>query len=310
MTDERALQELAEELEQSLALLGNYRQAVGDDLPIERLPSLLEQCQALCETPEAPLCVRSIHHFACSGGTLISKSLSALPNIVTLSEVDPLSQMQVSSEKSPPPTFAPTDLILGLRHAAREVDETLLAEVFNAGVRVSLEYLGRRGLYLLLRDHTHSQFCTERDPDERPTLYEILCNAFPVHSLVTVRHPLDSFLSLRLNGWILFSPATLEEYSQRYLSFLDRYGGLPVVKYEDFVADPEQVLAQMSEILNLPFNPMALDILQVIRLTGDSGRAGVRISSRPRRQVPAELETERAESLGYKALCDRLSYEL
>lgn len=308
MTDARALQALMGELEQSLALLGDYRQGQGE-LSAEPLPSLLEQCQALCDTRPDPEGVRSIHHFACSGGTLITKCLGALPNVVTLSEVDPLSRMQATTPGRPL-AFAPTDLIRGLRHAVRGVDEDMLVAVFTAGLRAAQERLSARGHYLLLRDHAHSQFCTFEDPESRPTLHDILQRGFALRSLVTVRHPLDSFLSLRSNGWIHFEPGTLEEYSRRYIRFLEHHAGVPLVKYEDFVADPAPVLEHMSRILELPFSPMALDILQVVPMSGDSGRAGGRIAPRPRRQLPPDLDAARHDSPAYADLCERLSYEV
>lgn len=308
MTDERALSALVGDLEQSLALLDDYRQADNGNLPAEQLPSLLEQCLSLTADYQGPAPVRSIHHFACSGGTLMTKCLTALPNVVTLSEIDPLSR-QMLNPAGHAVRFAPTDLIWWLRNATREVDEDMLVDVFCAGLRVAHEKLSQNGHHLLLRDHAHSQFCRNLDPDSRPTLHEMLTAAFPVLSLVSVRHPLDSFLSLRSNGWVHFHPDTLEEYSQRYLMFLDRHAGLPVVKYEDFVTDPEAILTQMSELLRLPFNPMALDLLSVVRLSGDSGRASSRIALRPRRELPADLEAARGQSPAYTDLCDRLSYE-
>lgn len=308
MTDERVLMALVGELEQSLALLDDYRQAEDNSLPSERLPSLLEQCQALCDDCPDPQPLRSIHHFACSGGTLMARCLAALPNVVILSEIDPLSRMQVTPAGQPL-SFAPTDLIGSLRHAARGVDEDMLAEVFSAGLRVVHERFAANGHYLLLRDHAHSQFCTRQSPETRPSLQEILKGAFPVLSLVTVRHPLDSFLSLLSNGWVHFQPDTLEEYSRRYMMFLDRHARLPVVKYEDFVADPETVLARMGSLLELPFSPVALDIQQVVRLTGGSGRSEGRIAPRQRRELPAGLDDARGESPTYAALCARLSYE-
>lgn len=307
MTDERALSALVGDLEQSLALLDKYRQADNGNLPAEQLPSLLDQCLSLTADRQGPPPLRSIHHFACSGGTLMTKCLTALPNVVTLSEIDPLSQQMLDLTGQSVP-FAPTDLIWWLRHATRNVDEDMLVDVFCAGLRVAHEQLSQNGHHLLLRDHAHSQFCRAIDPDSRPSLHEMLTAAFPVLSLVSVRHPLDSLLSLRSNGWIHFQPDTLEEYSQRYLMFLDRHAGLPVIKYEDFVADPETVLIQMSELLDLPFNPMALDLLSVVRLSGDSGRASTKIALRPRRKLPADLEDARGQSPAYNALCDRLSY--
>jgi hypothetical protein len=308
MTDDRAVKDLVGDLEQSLALLNDYRAGEGGDLPVEPLPSLLEQCLSLTAEPAAPEPLRSIHHFACSGGTLITKGLAAMPNIVAFSEIDPLSLLMLDAPGNPP-RFSPADLVFWLRNAARPVDEGVLIDVFCAGLLKAHERLSQSGRQILIRDHAHSQFCSKVDPDARPTVHEILAGVLPVLSVVTVRHPLDSFLSLRRNDWIHFKPATLEEYSLRYLRFLDRHAGLPVVKYEDFVEDPEAILKHLSDLLQLSYTPMALELLPVVRISGGSGRAGAKIAPRPRLEVPEALEKARSESPAYAALCDRLSYE-
>lgn len=273
-------------------------QAVRDALAAARA--------ALEMSPPSPL--RSIHHFACSGGTLMTKCLGALPNVVTLSEIDPLSRLQLSPPDRPQ-AFAPTDLIRGLRHATRSIDEAVLVDIFTAGLRVAHQRLSPLGQHLLLRDHAHSQFCTLEGPASRPTLHAILSADFPLLSVLTLRHPLDSFLSLRRNGWVHFRPNTLEEYCQRYMLFLDSHAGVPQIKYEAFVADPQAVLAQMAALLDLRPVPGAMDLLDMVQLSGDSGRSGKVIAPRPRRPLPADLAREQQTSPAYAALCARLGYE-
>lgn len=302
-------QELAAELEDTLRQLEVYRREDTPSVPAEALPSLLQQCQQICDSIEQTPPLRTLHHFACTGGTLISKCISALPNSVVVSEIDPLSTMGVN-KSGWAPRFAPTDLILGLRQAARDVDQDVLVEVFRSSILTAHETLSGQGYSLVLRDHAHSHFCTDVDPASRPSLHEILSPCLPLRSVVTVRHPLDSFLSLTAHGWLNFEPVTLEEYSTRYLAFLDRYKGIPVVRYEDFVEAPEEVLEQLCDLLDLPFSPLAFDFLPVIKMTGDSGRSGARISARRRRDVPQELSDIRHESQNYRALCERFGYDL
>lgn len=299
---------LAAELEDSLRLLENYRRDGDASVPAEALPSLLQQCQEICDGIEQSPPLRSLHHFACSGGTLIAKCIAALPNSIVVSEIDPLSKMGVNVTGFAP-RFAPTDLILGLRHAAREVDEDILVEIFKSGINAAHAGLSKQGYNLVLRDHAHSHFCTNTDAASRPSLHEILASELPLRSVVTVRHPLDSFLSLTANGWVNFEPATLDEYSRRYLAFLDRHAGVPVVLYEDFVRAPEEGLERLCSLLDLPFSPLALEFMPVIRMTGDSGRSGGEISMRRRREVPQELAEIRSDSGDYRALCARFGYE-
>lgn len=294
---------LTNALDEALELLREYDR---DDTSAEPLPSLLAQCESIVAGIGGPQPLRSIHHFACTGGTLISRALFALPNTVVLSEIDPLGPLPRSRPGRVP--FAPTDLIRALRHSIREVgDETIIA-TFLDGLAAARAGLERDGRHLILRDHAHSQFCQGAvDFTARPTLHEMLAGRFDLRSVLTVRHPLDSFLALASHGWVHFTPSTLEDYARRYLAFLDRHAGIAVFSYEEFTTDPETVLQQMCAALDLTYSPLATALIGAIRLSGDSGRSGERIAPRPRRPVPPGIEAQR-EGRSYQALCARLGY--
>lgn len=270
------------------------------------LEALKERCQKASCTVSRHQPLRTLHHFACTGGTLIAKALASMPNTVVLSEIDPLSKMQF---KGPKPNFCPTDLTPGLRYSAREIgDDTILGMFESAVVRLRDE-LDHKGLYLVMRDHAHSQYCTIQDPHARPNLHQIVSQIAPVKGLVTVRHPLDSFLSLTKNGWIHFSPGTIEEYCRRYLVFLMAHENLPLMKYEDFVAEPQSIAKTMCDHLDLAFDPDFEFLIPLARLTGDSGRSSSTITPRPRAPVPDDIRQGADRSQAYAALCERLDYD-
>ena len=239
MTRDLSTRRILDAVETALALVQDYAGADLTNLPKEPIPSLLEQCNHLiAETRPEPL--RLLHHFACTGGTLIAKCLAALPNTLLLSEIDPLSTMLFDPER---PKFAPTDLVLNTRHSSHGEDEALLIEIFLGGLAALRAGAQLRGRHLVLRDHAHSQYCTSRDPASRPTLREIMPPDLALLSVVTLRHPVDSYLSLRANGWHGgMNPATIDEYARRYIAFLDRHSGLPWLRYEDFVAARSKAL--------------------------------------------------------------------
>lgn len=252
--------------------------------------------------------LRSIHHFACTGGTLIARALNALPNTVVLSEMDPLSEIIPQTTARMP--FLPTDLVFALRKGLRPVDSAIVIDSFAAGVEAARAGLERMGQHLILRDHAHSQFCRDDvDYTARPTLREMLVARSEVVSVVTVRHPLDSFLAVQAKGWGSFDPFTLDTYAARYLAFLDRHAGLPIVHYEAFVAAPETVLKQLAGLLGLGDSPVAFDLMSAIRLSGDSGRNEGAIAPRPRRPVPEAVDDARFKSPIYLRLCLQLDYE-
>jgi hypothetical protein len=274
----------------------------GHDAP--PLPGLLAQCQALVAAATAPAApVRCLHHLACTGGTLIARCIGALPNTRVLSEVDPL-----STHAKDPRAFFPTDLIRLARTGTRPPAPGVLAGIFRAGLDVLLQDGRRHGLDLVLRDHAHSLFCHGADLPDRPTLREILAPAHALRGVVTLRHPVDSYLSLEATGWLHFEPPTLEEYARRYHAFLDRHADLPWIRYEDFLAGPEAAMARICDALELRYDPGFRERFAAVRLSGDSGRAGDVIAPRPRRPCPEALLAQARAPGACSMLLERLGY--
>ncbi len=308
MTSDPPTDALVSTLDEALDMLREYSRDLDEaETPAEPLPSLLEQCERAVAAVEGPQPLRSIHHFACTGGTLIAKTLFTLPNTVVLSEMDPLSRITLAKTERIP--FTPTDLIFALRHSVRPVEDETIIATFLEGLATAKAGLEKGGRHLILRDHAHSQFCWDGvDFEARPTLREMVAERFDMRSLLIMRHPLDSYLALGANKWMHFRPATLEEYARRYCAFLDRYAGVPVICYEDFTTDPDAVLRRMCTCLDLKFSPLATDLIGAVRMSGDSGRNEGPIGPRPRREVPEEIAAQRGDSPSYKALCARFGY--
>ncbi|NDY93412.1 sulfotransferase [Ideonella livida] len=274
--------------------------------PWQAVQDCLDLCQrAAVQAPVEP--VRTLHHLACTGGTLIAKCLAAVPNVQLLSEIDPLSTQQRDLAGGRP-RFAPSDMVTQWRQSSRGVDEPALVALFQQELRWIHAHARQRGQRLLLRDHAHSHFCLGAEVPERPGLDDMVRAVLPTRSVVTVRHPLDSYLSLRQLRWVHFQPATFEAYCQRWHAFLDHHARQPVVRYEDFVADPVAGLRQLCEALDLPPADHAPLVFDAFRLTGDSGRGDGVIAPRPPRPLPPELAAEAAASPSYLALVARLGY--
>jgi hypothetical protein len=305
MAHPRPAEALIRKLDEALDLLHKYPGLPTlPATPAEPLESLLVQCEAIVVATPDPEPLRSIHHFACTGGTLLSKVLNGMSNTVVLSEIDPLSQ------GIPPVRFMPTDVIFALRHSIRPVDPDIVIAVFIASLKAAKEGLERRGSHLVLRDHSHSQFCRDdTNHAARLTMLEMVSEHFSMRSVVTVRHPLDSFLSLNKQGWIDFSPGTLDAYAERYTAFLERHRDIAIIRYEDFVASPEIVSRELCDILALEYSPFATELTPLIEMSGDSGRNEGPIAQRPRRHISDAIEAERSGSTTYRTLCRRLGYD-
>lgn len=292
-------------LTQAQALLADRSPPADPASAPQPISALLERAAQLAAARPAPEPVRSLHHFACTGGTLIAKALAVMPNTVVLSEIDPLSRLDLDKRKT---MFAPTDVLLGMRRDIRaDSDEDIIA-IFNAAIETLVARLQTRGQHLIVRDHAHSQYCSGAIL-ARPSLRGLMARAMPVRSLLTLRHPLHSFASLMANKWVHFAPGTLDQYCQRYTRFLEDHGDVPQIRYEDFVADPESVLEQICGILALPYRAGATALIGDVTLSGDSGRSGAQIAARAPRDLPQDLINQSRQSPSYARLCQRLGYD-
>ena len=250
--------------------------------------------------------VRTVHHLSCTGRTLIAKFLAAMPGTLLLNEVDPLGTF---AKKPPKPRFSPTDLPALLRQGQAELNDELLIRIFLGGFAPVHQFAQESGLKLILRDHSHGQFLRGDQVRPRPGLLEIVRTRYEAISVVTVRDPVDSFLSMAALGWNAhFAPNTFDEYCRRYCLFLDLYREHPRFRYEDFVARPNRTLKEICAALSLTFSPGYRTRFAEFELSGDSGRASSVIQPRPRRAVSGDLMREAADSENYRRLIDILGY--
>lgn len=269
--------------------------------PIEKLAYLAERNRL----PELEP-VRIIQHLSCTGGSLFAKCIAAMPNIVLLSEISPLSTMLLANGN---PRFLPTDIISLSRQAKAPSIDELSMKVFLAELHVLESHLQEYGQRLVLREHSHSSFLTGKESKPEKTVRNILAGTSRDNSIVTVRHPFDSYLSLKQNKWIDFDPNTFDEYCKRYLSFMNHNSNVPVFKYENLTEDPKAVIQAICGCLDIPYNEDFLDYLEIIAVTGDSGRRSYFIENRERKPFSKNLRREAQASQNFNRLCELLDYE-
>ena len=275
-------------LDQTDALLVALRQRGLHHLPI----------------PQPPL-LRSLHHLACTGGTLISKVIASLPGVALISEVNPLNRHSAG--------FHPSNPLLLLEQAWRPLRPEEIRPAFQAEISQALRICADADHSLVLRDHSHSDFCRGSQPQRDVLLLSWLVPRHRFRSLRTLRHPLDSWLALLHAGWhTQFQPSTLLEYCRRQQAFLDATDAMPQLHYEDFCTAPLSGLEQICDALLLPFDPGALKRFGNVHLSGDSGRCNTkRIEPRPRRAIPESVQVELNQHGTQRALaelCERTDY--
>ena len=246
--------------------------------------------------------LRTIHHLACTGGTVISKCLAAMPDVALISEVNPFHRFGS--------TFDPTNPLLLLERNHRRLSTEELMEEFSRQIAHAYQICKDDDVDLIIRDHSSTDFCMGSAPSSICPVVDCLSSDYELMSVVTVRHPLDSYLALVAQGWAdLMTPSSLDEYSLRYLAFLDRYTSLPILRYEDFCTQPKDFMERLCGTLEISYSACFLERFGAIILSGDSGRKGVdTIEPRPRREVPEQLNAEIESSESYSKLLSRLRY--
>ena len=309
-TLQKAAQQIGPILAQAQHLLADVPIDKANAILAEKtksLDKLLSHCQDIL-TQRGPLNtappIRSLHHLACTGGTLLARCIAAQHNIQLLSEVDPLSLIAHHHD------FVPSDMIGLLRFSSRPIfDDELLLDSFIAGLKPVYDATTHTGATLVLRDHAHSHFCHGSDTTQRPALREILTPHFDVISVATTRHPIDAFISLQKSDWLHFTPQTFDEYCRRTHLFLDCYADVELVRYEDFVTDPIEQMQRICGVLDLRYNPDFITLFSAITLSGSSGRGRNMITSHPRQPLPDGLKDAATANISYASLCERQGYD-
>ncbi len=246
--------------------------------------------------------IRTLHHLACTGGTVISRCIAAMPAVVLLSEVHPT---EVRPNVFNP--FDPVQEFVG-RYGGLGMSEADVAALFSHRIRLVAERCEAGGKTLVLRDHSHADFFL--GAPYGPRLLASLREVRSVISVATVRDPLDMFLSMRA-GNMIPADMTFETVCGHYLGFLETYAGLTCLKYEAFVRDPDPWLREVCGLLDIPFDGAYRDRFPGIRLSGDSGRGRslADVSEIPRRPIPPNDHQDIVESPSYAPLCSRLGYD-
>ena len=244
--------------------------------------------------------LRTLHHFAATGGTLFTKLVAALPNVLALSELHPHSFVDPART-----AFRPSDIAYHLRASGLSSGCEVAERAFVASLLAARNGLAQRGTHLVVRDHTHSDFCQLVSGEESTLLRLFSASGLPVLPIVTVRHPADSFASMLQKGWV--SPKIdFVEYCKRYHQFLDAVNATLIVRYEDMVDAPYEWLKKICDAWRLKFVRESVDLFSIYQFSGDSGRSRNVLTKHPPRPEAADLR--RSKSKAYISLTARLGY--
>lgn len=254
-----------------------------------------------------PSTIRTIHQQACTGGTIICRCVAALPTVAILSEISPLGGLH-----SPAKYFDPFDVLVKFikSYPSARPDQDTMCRLFGGQLLQAEELARQAGLSLVARDHSHSAYMREWELIGARSAFLDACSPFQqIHSLITVRYPFSSYMSVKRNKW----EGVIRDYKDyccRYMRFLDHHENIKIFKYENFCIDPHSVLRDICYELDLRYSPSFDPAWKVQTITGNSGRMkdATQIQSLAFPHWSAENAEALLRNTPHKELCERLEY--
>lgn len=228
--------------------------------------------------------------------------------MIFLNEINPLAHLRLL--RYPDSTdYCPTDLCKQLSLSHNGSDPTLAMAAFAGSLSALLSKTSQQGHYLVARSHDHVDFFVGAMPLTEFSVDRAMRSSAELLAVLTIRHPLDSWLSLLQANWHRhLDPCSLDEFCRRCLVMIDAAATMPVFYYEHFVSDPRLSLLSIAAQLELEGDEQALHTFTKVRLSGASGRQSSVIEPRSRRPLDRQLQAEILSSENYDKLCARLAY--
>ncbi|MFQ5643504.1 MAG: hypothetical protein ACE5FQ_07375 [Thiogranum sp.] len=237
--------------------------------------------------------VRILSNLARAGGTLVSKCVGSMDNIVLLSEIHPLDRQFYNPLVQAQSWY---DLLR---------PEEINGKTFNFIDAIQLidRRCTERGKTLVIRDWAHLDFIGTpfiAQPACRLQLTELLSRKFSIVQYALARHPIDQWLSTaRLD--IMKGKLEFNAFLSGYRHFAEQCIRTGFIRYEDFTRDPTKEMRKLCTHLKLDFDAQFIERWPDNRcvtgdMSGTSRGSGLReITPLPQRPVdPALLGKFRA----------------
>ena len=242
-----------------------------------------------------------LHHLASTGGTIITRALSTMHNVKVINEIHPF-HSQIRQDGVSPTTAV--DQYVD-RYLDQKNGQYARMNFFVEQIDFIYNKLLESKDTLLIRDWSHGDFIIHKIFDGS------INKTLPIgkyQSVVTVRHPLYTFLSSRKSGFLGPIRGNVIEFMKRYELFLNCYRGWNIFKYEDFSKNSHAWLENFCQMYEIDFNPDFNKSLDTYKFSGFVPRESVKITGSQTKEIPEDI----AKALGdfdlYGRLCERLGY--
>jgi len=246
-----------------------------------------------------------LHNMPRSGGTLVSKCFGSMEANILLSEIHPDAQHALS--------FNALNQAQQWYGFLSELDWQT-SEFVDAITQIQ-NIVKENNKQLILRDWSHVDYLgppVTNKPKGKPALLDVLSPYFDIRSIQLVRHPLDTWLSLRRLNLIQKSGIGFEQFLTAYRCYLDNTNGDCRLVYEEFLKSPNDQLEAVCDKVGLYYDGGYQDKwFDFDKVTGDtSNSSSLRdkpvIEFRVRRECADIDQQWLAEQADYKYLIDQI----
>jgi hypothetical protein len=222
--------------------------------------------------------------FARSGGTILNQCLGSLPDVVMISEVNPLGGG--AGDRGP-------DSFTTVRAQAEHWYQIAVeSDAFADSVQELEQACLDSGKHLVIRDWSLVNFLPHRlnahNPPHRLLTLEALAGRCELLTFAFVRDSIDV--------WISRGAPDANEFFGHYLKYVKAVQGLPTFKYEDFCSNPARVIRQICDLTGLEYSESWRDYRSFKTVHGDvqtarpsRGRRQGTIGTLPRKRISRGL---------------------
>ncbi len=197
--------------------------------------------------------------FARSGGTLLNRCLGSLPNVVVMSEVNPLGGgWGIEKEKSPTTIKAQAKKWYGINLKNDAFGKSAL-ELSNICITKNKQLIIRDWSFINFTPHEYNNF----NPPNKLLSLEELKNDTGFIAFAFVRDSIDVWISRGM-------PPVKEFYTQysRYINELLK-NNIKIFKYEDLCKNPDFEIKKICEYIDIPYSESYKNYTDFLRVSGD-----------------------------------------
>jgi len=208
-----------------------------------------------------------LHNMPRSGGTLVSKCFGSMASSLLLSEIHPYAQ-HVAAFNALNQAQKWYGLLPDLNWQKTE---------FVDAIGQIQSVVKKDQKQLILRDWSYVDYLDPPVPNKpkgKPALINALSPFFSIQSIQLVRHPLDTWLSLRRLKLIESIGMNLQQFLKAYRCYLENTKSDFRLVYEEFIRSPGQQLELACHKTGLIYDESCLDKwFDFANVTGDTSNA-------------------------------------